>query len=215
MLRQSAASGGPAVLRRRRGRRGGLRPNAAAGQDDDREHEERTLETWMPLRVLRGSGSGYRPVVTRAAAANALAALALAAAPGPLAGETVAIDPGHNGANYLHGRDRPARRRGHAAQGLRHNGDRDRRRLHRGGLQLRRCVTAGTPPSRGRRARRPHPRDGHRLGPMHHRACGDREPRACGRGDLDPRRWRAGLGPRLPRDLPAADPAADRRHRCR
>jgi N-acetylmuramoyl-L-alanine amidase len=40
--------------------------------------------------------------VTRAAAANVLAALALATAPGPLAGKTVAIDPGHNGANYLH-----------------------------------------------------------------------------------------------------------------
>jgi N-acetylmuramoyl-L-alanine amidase len=40
--------------------------------------------------------------VIRAATANALAALALAAAPGPLAGKTVAVDPGHDGANYLH-----------------------------------------------------------------------------------------------------------------
>jgi len=40
--------------------------------------------------------------VTRAATANAVAALALATAPGPLAGKTVVIDPGHNGANYLH-----------------------------------------------------------------------------------------------------------------
>jgi N-acetylmuramoyl-L-alanine amidase len=42
--------------------------------------------------------------VVRAAAVNALAALALAASPGhaPLAGKTVAVDPGHNGGNYLH-----------------------------------------------------------------------------------------------------------------
>jgi N-acetylmuramoyl-L-alanine amidase len=56
----------------------------------------------MPLSVLRARVTGYRQFVTRAAAANALVALALAAAPGPLAGKTVAIDPGHNGANYLH-----------------------------------------------------------------------------------------------------------------
>ena len=37
-----------------------------------------------------------------AAAANALAVLVLAGAPGPLAGKTVAVDPGHNGGNYLH-----------------------------------------------------------------------------------------------------------------
>jgi N-acetylmuramoyl-L-alanine amidase len=36
------------------------------------------------------------------ATASALSTLTLAAAPGPLAGKTVAIDPGHNGANYLH-----------------------------------------------------------------------------------------------------------------
>src|SRR5258707_12283091 len=56
----------------------------------------------MPLSVLRARVSGYRHFVTRAAAANVLAALALAATPGPLAGKTVAIDPGHNAANYLH-----------------------------------------------------------------------------------------------------------------
>ena len=38
----------------------------------------------------------------RAVAANALAAVLLTSAPGPLAGRTVAIDPGHNGGNYLH-----------------------------------------------------------------------------------------------------------------
>ena len=53
-----------------------------------------------------------------------------------------------------------------------------------------------------------------RLGPVHHRARGDRQPRARGRRRLDPCRRRSVVRPRLPRHLPAADPRPDGRHRA-
>jgi N-acetylmuramoyl-L-alanine amidase len=51
----------------------------------------------MSWRVLRPPSDRYRPPV----AAAVVAALVLAAG-SPLAGKVVAIDPGHNGGNYLH-----------------------------------------------------------------------------------------------------------------
>src|SRR5579862_2997698 len=111
MFRQSVASLGVAV----RGCAGGAvrfaftvppQPaNAAAASRQGRAE-----------RAMGGSLTGYLRRVRRGAAqwvsgpmrlptiatALLLAAAGPAAAAGPLAGKTIAVDPGHNGGNYLH-----------------------------------------------------------------------------------------------------------------
>ena len=109
------------------------------------------------LRVARRDGPARaRWWAWRRAGGHGL--LAGGRAPQPLAGKVVGIDPGHNGLNYSRaGRHRPAGVQRHRGRAVRHDGDGDRQRLHRGAVQLQRGQLPGGRPGGGGRHRRADP----------------------------------------------------------
>ena len=183
-------------------RSGSRPPFRRASSACRRSRPERGLRRVRARRV-------YKDLMRRVLVAAAVTAILAEPALGrelvlPLAGKTVAVDPGHNGANWSHPRE-------------------INRLVDAGGFR-KACDTTGTSTDDGyseaaytfdvaRRLVRILRREGARVvltrtsnawcRPLHRRACRDREPRACRCRDLDPCRRRPARRSRLRGDLQA------------